>query len=153
MRSENLLVTLLRSSSHLSFYFCHRHIFCSHSNAETLMDVVWIFHKILRIIYEKKDFKERVEFGMDICARSFVVVVTNVITAVVGRRNVFTIFRKTYISDENGGWSHKLHTIYIVYLALNDVDSAFMHPFTRLLCKFLKIYSFCEKRILNERHF
>lgn len=26
------------------------------------MDVVWIFYKILRIIYEKRDFKEKTKF-------------------------------------------------------------------------------------------
>ena len=68
------------------------------------MDVVWIFHKILRIIYEKRDFKEKKTKSEWMCLLSY--------KCWYIEENVFKIFRKTYISEN----IHKLHTQCILSL-------------------------------------
>lgn len=59
------------------------------------------FHKILRIIYEKRDFKEKRSSNGYACLLIWMLQML----LWYMRENVFKIFRKTYISEN----IHKLH--------------------------------------------
>lgn len=73
-------------------------------NAETLMDVVWIFKEIFRIIYEKREKK----FGDSRSLRRWM-------ERKEGKKCIQNISRKTYISDASGGCDHINYTNIIQY--------------------------------------